>query len=298
MADRLTGIEVFVRAIRAGGLSAAAREMRMSPAMAGKHLDALEHRLGITLVRRTTRRLSLTEAGQGFLEGAERLLGELAEVEAEASAGTAEVQGLLRVAVPVSYGTLHIAPLVPGFTRLHPKVTIELGLNDRHVDLMDEGWDLAIRIGRLPDSSLVARKLAPAPAIICAAPGYLAERGIPATIAELGAHDCLGYTLANSVGTQSWSFGKDGAIKVPVHGSLHANNGEALLAAAIAGQGLIYGPTFIAAQALAKGQLVPVLLDVPLIDFGAVYAVTRPDRRPSLKTRAWVDYLGSALASL
>lgn len=297
MADRLTGIEIFVRAVRTGGLSAAARELKISPAMAGKHLNALEQRLGITLVQRTTRRLSLTEAGQRFLEEAERLLRELAEAEAEASAGTVEVQGLLRVAVPVSYGILHIAPLVPGFTRAHPKVTVELGLNDRHVDLMEEGWDLAIRIGRLPDSSMVARKLAAAPAIICAAPAYLAERGTPSTVAELTMHDCLGYTLSDSVGTQSWSFGIDGAIKVPVRGSLHANNGDALLAAAIAGQGLLYGPTFIAAQAIGAGQLVPVSLDKPLIDFGAVYAVTRPDRRPSLKTRAWVDYLRSALVS-
>lgn len=295
MPDRLSGIEVFVRAVRSGGLSAAGRDLGMSPAMAAKHLDALEQRLGVTLVHRTTRKLSLTEAGRHFLAQAEPLLAGLAEAEGEAAARTVAIDGLLRVAAPVSFGVLYIAPLVAGFTQQHPAITIELGLNDRYVDLMEEGWDVAVRVGRLADSSLVARKLAPVTMVLCGSPAYLAARGVPRTTADLVKHDCLGFTLAPSGGTKMWSFGADGAIKAPVRGSLHANNGEALIAAALAGQGLVYGPRFIAAAALKAGRLVEITLEAPPIDLGAVYAITHPDRRPAAKTRAWIDYLAVAL---
>jgi DNA-binding transcriptional LysR family regulator len=296
MPDRLSGLEVFVKAIGLGGLSAAARDLGMSPAMAAKHLDALEARLGVTLVRRTTRRLSLTEAGRHFLVEAERLLADLAEAEAQASASTVAIGGMLRVSAPMSLGVLHLAPLVAGFSRLHPTLTVELGLNDRFVDLMEEGWDVAIRIGRLSDSALIARKLAPASAVICASPAYLEARGTPRTVADLKEHNCLGYTLSASAGIKTWSFGVDGAVKTPVRGTLHANNGEALIAAAVAGLGLVYGPRFIAAQGLADGRLRPVQLDLPLMDFGAIQAVTHPDRRPAAKTRAWIDYLAAELS--
>lgn len=298
MADRLTGIEVFVRAIRLGGLSAAARDLGMSPAMAARYLDALEARLGATLVHRTTRRLSLTETGATYLEKAERLLSDLAEAEAEVSARTVAVEGLLRVSAPMSLGMMHIGSLVNAFTRQQPAVTIELGLNDRFVDLLEERWDMAIRIGRLADSSLIARKLADIRANICAAPHYLAARGTPRTLDDLAHHDCLGYTLSPLVGVSHWSFGRDGSIKVPVRGSLHANNGEVLVRAAIAGQGLVYGPRFITAEALADGRLVEVELDAPLLDAGAIHAVTHATRRPAAKTRAWIDFLASRMRDL
>ena len=295
MADRLTGIEVFVRAMAQGGLSAAARSLGMSPAMAARHLDALEARLGATLVHRTTRKLSLTEAGRRFVDEATRLLAELADAEAEASASPMVVDGLLRVAVPVSFGVMHVAPIVPAFSALYPALTVELGLNDRYVDLMEEGWDVAIRIGRLADSLLIARKLAPATVVVCASPAYLAARGRPNSVADLKDHDCLGYTLSANAGGRVWSFGPDGDIHVPVRGVLHANNGEALVAAAAAGQGLVYGPRFIAAPALADGRLEVVELDVPMFDLGAVYAVTHANRRPAAKTRAWIDYLAQEI---
>jgi DNA-binding transcriptional LysR family regulator len=295
MADRLTGIEVFVRAMTEGSLSAASRSLEMSPAMATKHLDALEMRLGVTLVHRTTRKLSLTEAGRHFLDESVRLLAQLADAEAEASARTIAVEGLLRVAVPVSFGILNISPILPAFSERYPSVTVELGLSDRFVDLMEEGWDVAVRAGHLKDSLLIARKLAPVTAVICASPDYLKKQGVPKTIADLQSHDCLGYTLSANVGGKVWRFGLEGDIHVPVHGVVYADNGDALVAAAIAGQGLVYGPRFIAAPALAEGRLEIVELNVPLVDLGAIYAVTHPNRRPAAKTRAWIDYLAEEI---
>lgn len=298
MADRLTGMEVFVRAIRLGGLSAAARAMGMSPTMAARHLDALEARLGTTLVNRTTRRLALTDAGTAYLERAERVLAEIAEAEADASAQAVTVEGLLRVSSPATFGVMHVAGLAAEFHRLHPAVTIELGLDDRYVDLLEERWDMAIRIGRLADSSLVARRLAAVRLVICAAPRYLAERGTPRTLADLSDHDCLGYTLGALTGAAVWGFGRDGARQVPVRGSLHANNGEALVRAAVAGQGLVYGPRFIAAEALRRGDLVEVALDAEYMDLGGVHSVTHLRRRLPARVRAWIDFLAEHVPRL
>jgi DNA-binding transcriptional LysR family regulator len=295
MPDRLTGIEVFTTAIRLGGLSAAGRELGMSPAMAARHLDALEHRLGVTLVHRTTRRLALTEAGRHFLDKAEPLLAGLAEAEDEASATKVAIAGPLRVSVPVSFGWLHIAPIAAAFRLRHPEVTLELGMNDRYVDLMEEGWDLAVRIGRLSDSSLIARKLASISMVVVASPIYLASRPAPTTIAELAAHDCVGFTLSETGGVRTWSFGAGGETKVPIRAVLKANNGDALTAAAVAGIGIAYMPRFIAAAALADGRLVGLDLDVPVIDPGGVYALTHPDRRPTAKTRAWIDFMAAEM---
>lgn len=295
MADRLTGMEVFVRAIRLGGLSAAGRAMGMSPTMAARHLDALEARLGTTLANRTTRRLALTDAGMIYLERAERVLAEIAEADAEASAQSRAIEGLLRVSAPATFGVMHVAALAAEFHRFHPGVTIELGLDDRYVDLLEERWDMAIRIGRLSDSSLIARKLAPVSLTICASPGYLAERGMPATIDDLGGHHCLGYTLGALTGTAVWGFGRDGRQQVAVRGALHANNGEALVRAAMAGQGLVYGPRFIAADAIRRGELVEIDLGTAYMDMGAIHSVTHSRRRPAARVKAWIDFLADQL---
>ncbi|MBT0667298.1 LysR family transcriptional regulator [Novosphingobium profundi] len=298
MADRLTGIEIFVRAMRLGSLSAAAREAGISAVMAAKHLAALEDRLGVTLVNRTTRRLALTEAGAHFLEQAERIISDLREAEYEVSARAVVIEGLLRVSAPATFGVMHLSGLIAEFAEVHPGVIIELGLNDRYVDLLEERWDVAIRIGRLPDSALLARRLAPVRLSVCAAPKYLSRRGTPTTVAELSVHDCLGYTLAPHVGTHMWGFGADGSLQVPVRGSLRANNGEALMIAACHGQGIIYAPRFMTAQRLAAGELVELALDAPPIDLGAIHTVTHPTRRPAAKTRAWIDFLVKRLPSL
>jgi len=295
MADRLTGIEVFVRAIRQGSLSAAARELKMSGAMAAKHLVQLEERLGATLVHRTTRRLSLTEAGAQFLERAERITADLREAESEVSAHSVAIEGLLRVSAPVSFGVLHLSGLIAQFHDRYPKVTIELGLNDRFVDLLEERWDVAIRIGRLADSTLVARKLVAETFTLCAAPAYLARSGTPERVEDLSAHQCLGYTLAPLVGVREWAFGANGAIRVPISGPFTSNNGEALMRAACAGQGIVYSPRFMTACAIADGRLVELDVGVPLLDLGAIYAITHPTRRPAARTRAWIDFLAERL---
>ncbi len=298
MADRLMGIEVFAKAIGLGSLSAAARDMSMSSAMAAKHLNALEARLGVTLVNRSTRRLSLTEAGVTYLEKAEPILADLREAEAEVSARTLAVEGLLRVSAPAAFGALHLGELIGEFHHLHPEVTVELGLNDRYVDLLEERWDMAMRIGKLPDSSLVARKLADVRLNICASPAYLAARGTPRTPADLKSHDCLGYTLSSLTGISHWGFGADGGIRQPVRGSLHANNGEVLVQAALAGQGLVYGPRFLTSREVADGRLVEVEFDVPLMEMGAIHAITHATRKPAAKTRAWIDFLSRRLREL
>ncbi|WP_371424667.1 LysR family transcriptional regulator [Tardiphaga sp.] len=298
MADRLTGMEVFVGAIRLGSLSAVARHLRISPTMAAKHLDALENRLGATLVHRTTRRLSLTEAGRDYLDRAERILLDLREAEAEASSQSVTATGLLRISAPATFGVHHIAPLAPIFRILHPHVTLEFEFNDRYVDLLEERWDLAIRIGRLSDSSLIARKLVETRIAVCASPDYLARCGTPLRLTDLAGHDCLGYTNISQAGPMTWAFGDEGAIKVPVRGTLYANNGEALIRAAIAGHGLVYGPRFIAADALRSGELVEIMLDHPPMPMGAVHVVYHPTRRPAAKTRAWIAFLAERLPEL
>lgn len=298
MADRLTGIEVFVRAIRLGGLSAAARAMGMSATMAARHLGALETRLGTTLVNRTTRRLALTPAGVDYLDRAERILAELSEADAEAAAQSRDVEGLLRISAPATFGTMYVATLAAEFRARHPRVTIELGLNDRYVDLIEERWDTAIRIGRLQDSSLVARRLAPVRLSICAAPSYLARRGTPRTLDDLAGHDCLGHTRVSPTGTLGWSFGADGKIHIPVRTPIRADDGGALAHAAVAGQGLVYGPAFIAAPHVASGDLVELTLDAEPMDLGAVHAVTHPTRRPTARTRAWIAFLVERIPAL
>ncbi len=184
MLDRFTGMQVFARVAALGSLSAAARSLGMSQTMATKHVAALEGRLGVKLLHRTTRRLTLTEAGRTYLDAVERILGEVDDADAEAAAGALEVRGTLRLNVPVSFGIREIAPLIPAFLQSHPAVSIDLGLNDRQVDLIEEGWDLAVRIGDMASSSLAARRLAACRTVLCAAPCYLSEKGTPRTIAD------------------------------------------------------------------------------------------------------------------
>jgi DNA-binding transcriptional LysR family regulator len=295
MLDRLTGLEVFARVAAAGSLSAAGRTMGMSQTMVTKHLAALEARLGAKLFHRTTRKLSITEAGRSYLEASERILADIEAANDAVAADRVEPRGLLRLNVPVVFGTRQIASLLPEFAQRCPRVTVELGLNDRHVDLAEEGWDMAIRIGALADSSLVARRLAPCRMATCAAPSYLKARGTPRTLAELADHNCLGYTLALS-GPHRWSFGRRAEISVPIVGDLRANNGDALLAAAVAGQGIIYQPTFIVADDLRAGRLTALSLDQPTNERLAVHAVYLPDRHPPAKVRAFIDFIATRFA--
>ena len=298
MLDRFTGMQVFARVAALGSLSGAARALGMSQTMATKHMAALEGRLGVKLIHRTTRRLALTDAGRGYLEAIERILADIADADQAAAADLIEVRGTLRLNVPVSFGIREIAPLLPELAVRHPGLTVDLGLNDRHIDLIEEGWDMAIRIGSLDDSSLVARRLAPCPLVICAAPSYLARCGTPRTVAELANHNCLGYTLSRSIGLTSWPFGPGGKVRVAVSGSLQANNGDALVTAAVGGQGLVYQPLFLVAREIQAGQLVPLPLDHAPIALDGVYAVYPANRRPPAKVRATIDFLAAQLRTL
>jgi DNA-binding transcriptional LysR family regulator len=289
--DRLTSLEVFMKVAANGSLSAAARAMDLSQSMVTKHLAALEARLGVRLFHRTTRRLSITEAGRNYLESTERILAELDAADSSVAADRFEPRGVLRLNAPVSFGTRHVAPRLAEFSHRHPKLQVELGLNDRYVDLAEEGWDLAIRIGDLADSTLIARRLAPCRSALVAAPSYLRAHGTPRQVAELAEHNCLGYTLARTTSADRWSFGATAEITVQVSGTLRANNGDALLAAAVAGQGIIYQPTFIVADDLHRGTLVPIVLDQPTVEIGGVYAVYLPERNPAAKVRAFIDFM-------
>src|SRR5690606_32534357 len=194
--DRITSMRVFVRAATDGSLSAAARHLGMSAAMATKHVNALEARLGVKLFHRSTRRLALTEAGNDYLDACQRILPEIDEADAAAASQRVKASGLLRMNVPLSFGRSFVAPLMPEFSRRHPEVSVELGLSDAELDIIAGGWDLAIRIGRLADSPLQSRRLGDSPMQVCAAPAYLEERGVPRRVADLVQHNCLGYTLS------------------------------------------------------------------------------------------------------
>ena len=212
MLDRITGMQVFAKVAALGSLSAAARALGISQTMATKHVSALEEKIAVKLVHRTTRKITLTEAGRRYLESVERILAELAEAEATAAAERVEVTGTLRINAPVSFGVRELAPLMADFSRLHPAVVVDMALNDRVVDLVEEGWDIAVRIGRIHDQTLIARKLARCRTLIAGSPTYLAERGMPRTVAELSSHNCLGYTLSTDLGPRHWSFGTDGSV--------------------------------------------------------------------------------------
>ena len=293
MLDRLTGLEVFTRVAAAGSLSAAARLTGMSQTMVTKHIAALETRLGVKLFHRTTRRLSITEAGRNYLESSGRILSEIEAADAAVAADRVEPRGLLRLNAPVSFGTRQIAPLLAEFAARHPRVTVELGLNDRLVDLAEEGWDLAIRIGNLSNSSLIARRIAPCRIVVCAAPSYLKARGSPLAVSDLGGHNCLGYTLSQQHPVDRWVFGVRADVSIQISGNLRANNGDALRAAAIAGQGLIYQPTFIVADDLRAGTLIALTLDQPAVELAGIYAVFLPDRHPAAKVRAFIDFIAA-----
>ena len=296
MLDRLTSMEVLVKVADLGNLSAAARDLGMSQAMASKHIAALEQRLQVPLLTRSTRRMSLTEAGQLYLLRAREILSQFDEAESLVGERREKVTGRLRVSLPVSFGLRCLAPLIADFSRLYPDLILDLSFSDRRVDLLTEGWDLAVRITKMQDSSLMARKLAPCPMAVAASPSYLAKHGRPRRLTDLAAHACLGYTLG-SADAGVWEFGGAERHRVAVRGPLRADNGDALVAAAVGGLGLIYQPRFLLAEALAAGQLEELELDQPAQVMDGVFAVYPATRHPEAKLRAFIDYLVVALRS-
>jgi DNA-binding transcriptional LysR family regulator len=224
------------------------------------------------------------------------VLADLREAEAEAAAQSVAIEGLLRVSAPMSFGVLHLAPLVAAFNARHPGIVVELGMSDRQVDLVEERWDMAVRIGRLVNSSLVARKLADMHLVVCGSPTYLARRGTPRHVSDLAQHDCLGFTLSG-FSQQIWRFGIDGSIHQPVRGTLLADNGDVLVEAAAAGLGLVYGPRFIAARA---GGRAPGRSDAgPAHGPNGRDLCDHPSRTPSgRKTRAWIEFLAETVPAM
>lgn len=290
--DKFQEMKVFAAVVDAGSFVRAAEALNASKTAVSRLVGDLESRLGVRLMHRTTRRLSLTDEGTAFHARCKELLAGVDEAEAEITAHAGEVVGQLRVNVPVSFGLMHLAPLWADFLHQHPKVTLEVSLVDRLVDLVDEGYDLAVRIARLPSSSLISRKLTATRMILCASPGYLQRHGHPAVPAELASHPVLTYTLLAT--GDSWEFdGPEGRVSVKVSPRLQSNNGETCMAAALRHQGVILQPSFLVAEHLASGALVELMPQYRSIELG-VYAVYPTRRHLPAKVRVMVDYLAQA----
>jgi DNA-binding transcriptional LysR family regulator len=291
---QLDDMRIFVTAVDAGNFTAAANRLRLSKQFVSRRVAALEASLGVRLLVRNTRKLAVTELGHAFYERAQRILAEVAEAEQAMSARRTQPHGLLKVSAPMSFGMSHLSPLVAEFLRAHPDVRFDMDLSDRLVDVVGEGFDMALRIGRLTDSTLIAQKLADVQMIACCSPGYRRRRHEPASPAELENHACLPY---GHEGRAAWTFLVDGATAtVDVRGPLRANNGEVIRDAAIAGLGIALLPDFIVGDALAAGQLVEVLAQWRLPP-GAVYAVYPQHREGSVTIRVFTQFLRTRLGS-
>ncbi len=290
--DRFDEMQAFAAVVDAGSFVRAADVLGISKTAVSRLVADLEARLGVRLLHRTTRRLSLTPEGEIFHARCKELLTSVDEAEAEVTAGTGEAVGWLRLNVPVSFGLLHLAPLWPAFLQQHPRVTLDVTLADRIVDLVEEGFDLAVRIARLPDSSLVSRRIGSTRLVLCASPEYLRRHGTPRQPEEIARHTVFSYTLLASGDT--WHLdGPDGTVSVKVTPTLRSNSGDTCVAAALAHQGIVLQPSFMVGQHLRSGALVEVLPVWRAATLG-IYAVY-PSRRHLLpKVRAMVDFLAEA----
>ncbi len=288
--DRLKQIESFVAVSTKGSLTAAAHAEGVAPAVIGRRIDALEERLGVKLLVRTTRRITLTHEGSAFLEDCQRLLADLANAEASVSAGGVKASGHLRVTAPAGFGRRHVAPLVPGFIAQHPEVSLSLNLSDRVVDIVNEGFDCAIRVGDLPDSSLVSIRLADNRRLCVAAPSYLQRAGMPASPADLSRHECL--TLSSDASqTRGWAFQVDGEVShLRPSGRIDCSDGQVLHEWCLGGMGIAWRSTWEVEQDVQAGRL-----NVLLEDFAAppngIYAVFPQRKHLPLRVRLWIDFV-------
>lgn len=290
--DRFAAIQAFVAVVDAGSFVRGAETLGQSKAGVSRYVGELEAQLGVRLLHRTTRRLSLTEEGEVFHTRCKEVLGQLAEAEAEITAHSGSAVGQLKINVPVTFGQLHLAPLWPEFMSQHPNVALDVTLTDRFVDLVDEGYDLAVRIARLPSSSLISRRLTSTRLLLCASPTYLRERGAPAHPTELASHDVVSYTLLST--GESWEFeGPDGPVVARVNARLRTNSGETCCAAAVGHRGLVLQPSFLVAPSLKSGELVEVLPQFRAIELG-IYAVYPSRRHVTAKVRLMIDFLVAA----
>lgn len=288
--DKFKQIETFVAVIQQGSMTAAAQVEDVAPAIIGRRLDALEARLGVKLLVRTTRRITLTPEGTSFLEDCQRLLTDWTNSEASVSAGGVKASGHLRITAPAGFGRRHVAPLIPRYCELHPEVTVSLNLSDRVVDLTREGFDCSIRVGDLPDSALVSVRLADNRRLCVAAPGYLDARGTPTHPDDLSRFSCLMLSSEASQ-TRGWAFQVEGQL---VHhkpsGPMDCSDGQVLKDWCLAGAGIAWRSKWEVQQEVHTGQLVPVLQEFAAPPNG-IYAVFAQRKYMPLRVRLWIDFL-------
>lgn len=288
--DRYENMNAFVRVVEAGSISAAADRMNVAKSVISRRLKELEQHLGVELFHRTTRQMNLTDSGRAFYQQSTRILADILEAEHATSQFHGALKGNLKVALPLSFGLMHLGPAINEFLQAHPDIEFDLDFNDRHVDLLAEGFDLAIRIASLPDSSLIARRFAPIQTIMCASPAYLERMGTPQSPPELINHRCLAYNLISNL--ENWNiFDAAGQlIKTRITPYLKASNGEFLRDACVAGQGIVLLPTFIVYREIERGALVPILTNHHYSALAA-YAIYPHTRHLSQRVRAFVDFL-------
>ena len=296
--DRFEQMRVFAAVVDAGSFVGASGALDMSKAAVSRHVAELESRLKVRLLHRTTRKLSLTPEGEVFHARCRELLGGVDEAEAEITSHAGEASGLLRINVPFSFGLLHLAPLWVEFMAQHPRVTLDVTLADRVVDLVEEGYDMAVRIARLPNSSLISRRLTSTRLVLCASPGYLQARGQPTHPADLAQHDVLAYSLF-SMGEQ-WEFtrpdaaaGELATVSVKVTPRMRTNSGDTCRVAALRHQGIVLQPTFMVGPDLLAGRLVEVMPAWRSVEMG-VYAVYPSRKFVAPKVRLMIDFLVNA----
>jgi len=291
--NRSVQMAVFVTIVDSGSFVAAADALRMSKAAISRHMNALETHLNVRLLQRTTRRLSLTEEGQIFYQHAKNILSAMEEAESILSHHAQEASGRLRINVPLSFGILHLAPLWAEFLRQYPNVTLDIALNDRVVDLVEEGYDLAVRISALPSSSLICRRLASTRMMLCASPGYLQAHGTPATPQELAQHTTMAYSQWDNQ-EELRCEGPEGTVRVRVQPRIVSNNGETCRQIALQDGGILLQPSFIMADDVREGRLVELLPQYRFEHLG-IYVIYPSRRQLPLKVRAMIDYLSQTM---
>lgn len=293
--NKFDDLQAFVAVVEAGSFTAAAERLGTAKSAVSRRVSALEERLGVQLLRRTTRVLNLTETGGSFYEHAARILADVDEAEAAVQQQHGELSGTLRVALPLSFGVRHMCKPIAAFCQRHPKVRFDLDLNDRRVDLIEEGIDMALRIGRLSDSSYIARRLFDVRLVVCASPHYLHANGTPTSPRDLTHHRCLVYTNLPDPGRWSYTDGEGDQHSVEVNPVLSASSGDFLANAAAHGLGLVIQPTFIAAESIRRGNLVPVLTEYEW-SMSPAYAIYPPTRHLSYRVRTFIDFLAERFA--
>ena len=287
--DKLVAMRVFAKVVELGSFTRAADALELSRSVTTTHIAQLEQHLGVRLLHRTTRRLSLTEAGTAYYERCTALLAEIETLEDSLEAMSEQPRGVLKISAPVSFGTMYLGPALAEYVDRYSQVRLDVSLNDRTVDLVEEGYDLAVRIAQLVDSSLVARRIAATRIVACASPAYLKRHRAPLHPNELSQHECLGYTYSGKGNT--WSFaGKQGRIDVRVAAETRANSGELLRVLALHGHGIVLLPTFLVRADVVAGRLVEVLPKYSAGELG-IYAIYPSRKYLSAKVRTVVDFL-------